>query len=428
MNEHRDPCCAPSGAIDRRGFVRLSVGGYLGLLLGGRAAWADEPRPAIQAAESLIVLWLNGGPSHLDTWDPKPGTPEGGPTKAIKTSAKGVEIAEYFPRMAEQMHRVSLVRGMSTKEGNHQRARYYLHTGYVPSGTVAHPDLGALVCQQRAGSDLELPPYVAISGATPGPGALGVGLAPFTVQDPTKPVANLAYPSGVDAARFARRRDLLSQLTRGFVSAHPGPETDGHEAVYARADRLIHSPRAKAFDVASEPQAVREAYGTSKFGTGCLMARRLIEEGVRVVEVQLNGWDTHKDNFNRLKKLGGELDQGFAALLADLAERGRLEKTVVLCMGEFGRTPRINADEGRDHFAKAWSLAIAGGPIRGGQVVGATSSDGTKVLERPVGVPELVATVCQAMGLDRQRVNNTPQGRPISVVDQDAPPIGELFG
>ena len=421
-------CCDPETGLDRRGFVKLSLGGYLGLLLGQRTAWADEARTAgSKAAQACIVLWLNGGPSHIDTFDPKPGTPTGGPTKAIATKAKGIQIAEYFPRLAEQMQHVSLIRGMSTKEGNHQRARYYLHTGYVPEGTVQHPDLGALICQQRGDPTLELPPYVAINGATPGPGALGVSLAPFTVQDPTKPVENMAYASGVDAARFRRRRELLDTLSRGFVKQHPGPETEGHAAVYDRADKLMHSKRSKAFGLEAEPQAVRAAYGTGKFGSGCLMARRLVEQGVRMVEVQLNGWDTHKDNFNRVAKNCQELDQGFAALIADLAQRDLLKSTLVLCLGEFGRTPKINGDEGRDHYAKAWSLAIAGGPIAGGRVVGATSEDGGTVVERPVAVPELVATVVKAMGMDAAHVNHTPQGRPITVVDAGAAPIGELF-
>ena len=420
-------CCDPA-AIDRRGFVRLSVAGYLGLALGARSAFADGPsRPASKAAQACIVLWLNGAPSQFETFDPKPGVAEGGPTKAIPTAVKGIQLAETLPRLAEQMQHVALIRSMSTKEGNHQRARYYLHTGYVPSGTVQHPDLGSLICQQRADASNELPPYVAISGATPGPGVLGVQLAPFTIQDPKKPVANLAYPAGVDEARFSRRRELLDRLTRGFVKEHPGPETAGHSAVYARADKLMHSARVQAFDLSGEPARLREAYGPTAFGAGCLMARRLVEQGVKVVEVQLNGWDTHKDNFERTKKLGEQLDMGFATLIADLRERDLLQKTLIVCMGEFGRTPKINGDDGRDHYARAFSLALAGGPIRGGQVIGATSTDGSKVMERPISPPELMATICEAMGMDREHVNHTPQGRPITVVDQSAPPIKELF-
>jgi hypothetical protein len=431
-----DPCdCTP--ALSRRGFLQLSLGGYLGLTLGGSLgglsrAWADESATVaglhgFGQAQHVILLWLNGGPSQLETFDPKPGTPQGGPTQAIKTTVSGIQLAEGLPRLAEQMEHVSLIRSMSTKEGNHQRARYYLHTGYVPSGTVKHPDMGALICQQKAEAEFELPSYITISGNTPGAGLLGVSLAPFTVADPTKPVANLDYAKGVGETRFSRRRKLLAALGRGFAKSRPGPETRGHDEVYAKADRMMHSPRRRAFDVSQEPEALRQAYGESKFGQGCLMARRLVEEGVKVVEVQLNGWDTHQDNFNRTKPLLERLDAGFSTLIQDLRDRELLQKTLVVCMGEFGRTPRINPNEGRDHFARAWSMALAGGGVRGGRVVGATSADGMQVAERPIGVPDLMATIAHASGLDAEHVNYTSLGRPLYLVDEGGAPIKELL-
>jgi uncharacterized protein (DUF1501 family) len=189
---------------------------------------------------------------------------------------------------------------------------------------------------------------------------------------------------------------------------------------------MMRSPRTKAFDLTQEAQSLRDAYGMTPFGQGCLMARRLIETGVKVVEVQLNGWDTHKDNFTKVGELCSQLDPGFATLLSDLRQRELLSKTLVVCMGEFGRTPRINPEEGRDHWARAWSMAIAGGPIKGGRVVGATNADGTEVASRPVTVPELMGSIMHAVGVDGTKVNHA-RGRPLSVVDKETPPIAELF-
>jgi uncharacterized protein (DUF1501 family) len=414
----------------RRGFLGLTLGGALGYLLSGglpRAFAEGSALPGFGQAKACIILWMNGGPSHLDTFDPKPGHANAGPLKAIATRAQGVQLSEYFPRLAEQMDSVALVRSMATREGNHQRARYFLHTGYVPSGTVQHPDLGALVCQQKADAAFDMPSYIAINGQTQGPGILGVAHAPFTIGNPLQPVENLAYAQAIDRPRFERRQRLRALLSRGFAESRAGRETRGHEAVYAKADTLMHSPRIAAFDLEQEPSALRDSYGRGAFGQGVLMARRLIETGVKVVEVQLNGWDTHQDNFTRVGALCGQLDPAFATLLRDLKERELLDSTLVLCMGEFGRTPRINANEGRDHFARAWSLALAGGGVKGGRVVGATTPDGTEVAQRPVGVPELMASVFHSLGVDGTHTNYSPEGRPLTAVDGEAAPVSELF-
>ncbi len=435
MTDHHDTCdCGPT--LSRRNFVGLTLGGALGLLTGGpgglaRALGKDgapgSALPGFGQAQRCIILWLNGGPSHLDTFDPKAGHANAGPVKAVKTTVDGVHLSEYLPQLAEQMEHVSLIRSMASREGNHQRARHLLHTGYVPSGTVAHPDLGSLICQQKADASFDMPSYMAINGATPGAGILGVGYAPFNIQDPTKPVENLSYAGGVDRPRFDRRQRLRRALSRAFDESRAGPETRGHEAVYGKADTLMHSPRTAAFDLEQEPAALRDAYGRGKFGQGVLMARRLIEAGVKVVEVQLGSWDTHQDNFTKVKGLCDQLDPAFATLVRDLRERDLLDSTLVVCMGEFGRTPRINQNEGRDHFARAWSLALAGGGVKGGRVVGATTPDGAEVATRPVTVPELMASVFHAVGVPGDEVNYSREGRPIYVVDGDAAPIGELF-
>jgi len=425
---HHDPYDL---AVSRRRLLGLSLGGALGLALGRTAPLLaqDPDRPAgFGRAERCIVLWLAGGASQLETFDPKPGTPQGGPTGAIATRAEGVSIAATLPRLAERMDRVALVRSMSTREGNHQRGRYLLHTGYVPSGTVRHPDLGALICQQKGDPAAALPPYVCVGGAPPGAGVLGPTCAPFAVASALQPIANLGYAQGVDAARFRRRRALLDALEAGFARGRgAAPEAEGHLAVTAKADRLMHSPSLEAFDLEAEPAALRAAYGEGRFGQGCLLARRLIERGVRAVEVELGGWDTHADNFGRTAPLCAQLDAGFATLLGDLAERDLLRTTLVLCLSEFGRTPRINPNEGRDHFARAWSVALAGGPIRGGAVVGATTPDGMEVAARPVTAQDLMATVAHALGLDAARINYTPNGRPIQVVDAAGRVVPELL-
>jgi uncharacterized protein (DUF1501 family) len=433
MHDHRCDHASHTG-LDRRGFLGLSLGGFLGLSLGGLSNFAHAQDggggiAGFGSAEHLVILWMNGAASQMETWDPKPGHKNGGPTKAIKTRAKGLQIAHTLPRLAEHGDKLCVVRSMATGEGNHQRARYFLHTGYVPSGTVRHPDIGALICQQKAEDESELPAYISLNGA-PGPGAgvLGVAQAPFRIQDPTKPVDNLAYAKGVDEKRFARRRKLLSDLGQEFGPNHGhADEVEGHDKVVAKADRMMHSKKIKAFDLGQESESTRAAYGKNKFGQGCLMARRLIEQGTKVVEVQLNGWDTHKDNFTRTTNLTGQLDLGFSALLKDLSERDLLQKTLVVCMSEFGRTPRINENEGRDHYAKAWSMAMAGGMIRGGQVIGATSPDGLRVVERPLNAQDLMASIAHATGIDGKRTNYTKGGRPIQVIDTPGRIIPEFF-
>jgi hypothetical protein len=422
-----EPCC------DRRGLLRVGLGGWLGLLLAGAGdpararAQSASAAPGVTPAEAVIVLWMSGGMSQTDTFDPKPGSASAGPLGAIRTAARDVQVSELLPRTAEQMGRVSLLRGMATREGAHDRATYLLHTGWAPNGTVRHPDLGALVTQALGRPDQALPAYVCIGGQPVGPGLLGVERAPFTVADATRPVDDLAYPQGVDDARFTRRRRLLEAVEREFRRDHPGHETDGHTAVYVKADRLMHSDEVRAFDLAQEPARLRAAYGMDPFGQGCLMARRLVEAGVKAVEVQLGGWDTHRDNFTQNRKLAAILDAGLATLVADLAERDLLRRVLVVVASEFGRTPKINQNDGRDHFSSGWTVALAGGPVRGGRVVSGTSPDGLALAGPGLSAADLMATLALALGLDATRVNVTPEGRPIAVVDPKGRPVRELF-
>jgi arylsulfatase A-like enzyme len=263
----------------------------------------------------------------------------------------------------------------------------------------------------------ELPTFVSISGPSARAGFLGVEHDPFVVLDPGEPPANTGYPHDVDMVRFLRRKSALDALEADFAARTRDPKVTQRQSVYAKAVRMMYAPRLAAFALTDEPDAVRAAYGDGDFGRGCLLARRLVEAGVPFVEVTLDGWDTHQDNFGRTRKLMETLDPAFASLLKDLAERKLLDSTLVLCLGEFGRTPRINENQGRDHYPQAWSALLAGGGVRGGMVLGATDGDGGKVVERPTAVPDLFATLASQLGINPDKSMPTPLGRPLAVTD-----------
>jgi uncharacterized protein (DUF1501 family) len=404
------------GAVSRRGFLQRVGGGALGLSglswLSCLAVHADELR---RAHKSCIVLWMAGGPSQFETLDPKPGAPTQGPTGAIATAAPGIAIAEHWKKLAGVTRDLTVIRSMTSKEGNHGRATYLLHTGYAPSGGIVHPGFGSVVASELGPEDFDLPHVVSIQGPSAGPSFLGVPYAPFVVSDPNRPPDNLATP--VPGSRLQRRLGLLQELEAPFARGGAADQVRDHQALYRQTAQMVLSPRVKAFNLDSEPAAVRDVYGRSGFGQGCLMARRLIEAGVTFVEVQSSGWDTHGNELATLKKLIPPVDQGTAALLADLKARGLLEKTLVVWMGEFGRMPRINLTAGRDHFPAAFNMALAGCGVKGGQVIGATDQLGTEVAQRPVTVPDLFCTFCQALGIDPRRENQSNVGRPIKIVE-----------
>lgn len=377
-------------------------------------------------ASACILLWLNGGPSHVDTFDPKPGRAAGGPFKAIKTRAPGLTLSEHLPRLADRAHELAIVRSMSSKEGNHGRAQYYVHTGYSPNATLVHPSLGAWASARLGDPHAPLPSFVSIAGPSFGAGFLGVQDGPFVLQKAGAAPADVSLPPGVDRPRFERRLAALGAMEDRFADATGDGKVDGRRQVYAKAVRLMEAPDLDAFDLEGEPEATRRAYGDTDFGRGCLVARRLVERGVKFVEVVLDGWDTHQNNFDRTRSQMAILDPAFAAILGDLAARGRLGTTLVACMGEFGRTPRINANDGRDHWPEAWSAVLAGGGIRGGVVRGATDEDGASVVTVPTKVPDLLATMATLLGLDPAYTVTTPAGRPISVTD-DGSPLRDLM-
>jgi hypothetical protein len=367
------------------------------------------------------VLWLNGGPSHVDTFDPKPGTAAAGPFKAIDTKIAGVQFCEHLPLLAARADQLAVLRGLSSKEGNHDRARHLVHTGYSPNPTVAHPSLGGWWAEEKQTKDSELPGFISLLGPSADAGFLGVQYNPFVVRNPNQPPANVTRPGNVDADRFARRTQALGILEDQFAQTTHGAQVKGRVEVYDKAYRLMATPKLKAFDLGAEPAALKASYGDTDFGRGCLLARRLVEAGVGFVEVTLDGWDTHQDNFGRTQKLMGALDPALSALLDDLAARQLLDSTLVVCMGEFGRTPKINDRDGRDHHPGAWSGVVAGGGIRAGQVLGQTDATGEKVVGAPLKIPDLMATFAVRLGLDPAKTLMTPLGRPLSITDSGKP-------
>ncbi|HEV3007179.1 MAG TPA: DUF1501 domain-containing protein [Pirellulales bacterium] len=445
--------------LSRRELVRFSAAGVVGASSSGWLEGLAAQTAALAARRrACMLLWMSGGPSQLETFDPKPNHENGGPVKAIDTSVPGIRISEYLPRVARQMDEMAIVRSMSTKEGDHTRATYMMRTGYLPQGPVHYPTLGSLLSKklgEKLGSgDAELPNFVSIAPLkvfSPGAfeaGFLGPQYAPLDVGQGQFPgaqvqddaarqlqVENLGRPGDVSGEQFDARLALLGDMERDFSGSHPGVPPQSHQAAYEQAVRMMRSDARTAFRLELEPPTLRDAYGRNGFGQGCLLARRLVERGVPFVEVSLNGvagnqffgWDTHANNFESVKKLTEVLDPAWATLMSDLKSRGLLDSTLIVWMGEFGRTPRINGSQGRDHYPAAWSAVLAGGPIKGGQVVGRTGADGMRVEDRPVAVADLLSTVCLSMGIDPMEQNMSNVGRPIRITSPDARPIQELL-
>lgn len=447
-----------SERITRRDWLRLAAAGVVGYSMSGwMQALADQSATDPRRRRSCILLWMNGGPSQLDTFDMKPGHNNGGPFKEIGTSVPGIRISEHLPRVAQQMKHLALIRSMATKEADHGRATYQMRTGHLPGGPVQFPTLGSLVAKEREQPGTELPNFVSIapyrffSPAAYGPGFLGPQYAPLVVgegqqalfpipgqappnyEDALK-VQDLDLPSEVSAARSSARVKLLESMEDDFLRQRAALSAQSHRSAYQRAVTLMRSTATQAFNLDDEPKDLRDRYGRHLFGQGCLLARRLVERGVPFVEVSLAtvgnlalGWDTHVNNFDGVRRLSEVLDPAWATLMEDLKSRGLLDQTLVVWMGEFGRTPRVNGNKGRDHWANSWTAILGGGGIKGGQVIGRTSADGTAVEERPVAVPDFMATIALALGLDPNRQNNSNVGRPIRLVEPTAKPIKEVL-
>jgi hypothetical protein len=411
--------------------------------------------------KSVIIMWMGGGPATIDIWDLKPGRPNGGPFREIQTSAQGVRISEHMPRVAEQMRNLAIIRSLSTTEGDHNRGRQLMHTSYTPNPAIAFPSLGAVTASEApklAGyQDISLPTYVGIGGAAEGPGFLGMNYAPFTIQNPGTPPENIRPPqslgNGTDLEdRVRRRQRLFYELEDQFMfgrvphigstassreervreRARFADASKAHSDIYKKGFALTASKEGKIFDMKDESPKTMEEYGAagmgaSGFGRAAVMARRLVEAGVSAVELTLGGWDTHNQNFDALAtRQLPQLDKAMGSLVKDLVQRGLWQNTVLVWMGEFARTPRINQNNGRDHWARCWSVVVGGGAIRGGQAHGATDADGMDVARDRCNIGDVFATIYRGLGIDPSTQVRDAIGRPFPIAGQNGRPISAL--
>ena len=393
--------------MDRRSFLA----GFSSLpLVELLSANADELR---KNNKSAILLWMGGGPSTMDIWDLKPEAPTGGPFRPISTTGD-VEICEHMPLMAKQMHHMAIVRSMSTREADHMRGRYYMHTGYVPNPSIEHPSYGAVLSHQLRRENLEIPQFVSVGGGSVGAGFLGMNYAPFVVNSNGQ-VRNLDVKPD---QRFFQRAYALDVIENSFINQKRGSIASDHRDVLRQAFNLLTSEQMEAFKVVGEPDAVKDRYGDNNFGKSCLMARRLVEVGVPFIEVNLGGWDNHQNIFPTLRdnKLP-MLDKGMSALVEDLEQRGLLEDTAIIWMGEFSRTPRINQNAGRDHWARSWSVVVGGAGMNGGIAIGETNSDGTRVETEPYTSQDVMSSVYKALGISLGTTFTSKSGRPMKIAN-----------
>jgi hypothetical protein len=419
--------------INRREFLRVGTLSALGLSLAD-ALRLRAPAAGSDRLANCILIWLDGGPSHLDTFDLKPDAPAEvrGEFKPISTKVPGVHICEHFSRLAGQMDKVCLIRSLTSELGEHNFGSHYLLTGYKPSPVLDYPSYGSVVAHCRAGKPV-LPSYIAIPHPSPqaSNGYLPGATRPFAVGgDPSRPdfaVRDLEAPSGLTPTRLERRRDFLADLDRLSRQIEDSAPRQARDAQFEQAYRLISSREAKkAFDLGQEKPAVRQKYGNHRVGQSCLLARRLVEAGCPFVTVTDAGWDTHVQIYRELKEgyVGGyagkipRLDQALSALLEDLADRGLLRETLVLVMGEFGRTPKLNAANGRDHWPRAFSVLLAGAGVKAGQVIGQSDARGESPLERPVSPASLARTIYMLLGIDPDLELRTADGRPVRVAPE----------
>ncbi len=431
--------------ISRRDILNGLAAGIGGASASGwfpklASALANDPK----RKRHCILLWMSGGPSQTDTFDMKPNHKNGGEFAEVATKVPGLRFSEHLPKLAAMSDKLAVMRGLHTKEGDHGRGTYLMRTGHKPMGSVLYPCIGSSLSNQLANRELALPSYVSVGTYRAfnqdafGPGFLGPRFGPLIVGAsdipgalanplrngfPELKVQSLDRLPGITDDRMEKRLEMWKKLQSNFLASHHSGAAKSHNTVYEGAVTLMSSQDAKAFDLSDEPLKLREEYGKSVFGQGCLLARRLVERGVSFVEVSLGtysggvGWDTHTDNFNAVKRLSEELDAGWGTLMRDLDERGLLESTTILWMGEFGRTPQINTTAGRDHFPGAWTTVLGGGGIAGGQAYGKTSDDGTTVVDGQIRVEDLLATLCEALGVEHDTMQMDNNGRPIPITD-----------
>jgi len=408
--------------LSRRAFVGAAAGTFLGMNVRQLVARAGEDRKA--TAEHVILFWNGGGMTHIDTFDPKPGRDVQGDFEPIKTSVAGIQISEIFPLLAKQMKHVALVRSIAGQNGDHGRATYQLQTSYAQSANLQHPGIGSVVVSERKTLG-DLPAYVTVGGLAPKAGYLGQTCEAYFVGRPGEKDPYLAFPEGITNERGNKRLDILKKMN-DKQGALPGEEVAGAQTALTDAVRLMRSPALEAFEVRKEKPEVVERYGDTEFGRGALLARRLVEKGVRFVQVNRGGFDVHANAFPAMRDHGDVMDPALAALIEDLAQSGLLKKTMIVMLSEFGRTPKINMTAGRDHHPGVFSCLFAGGGVKGGQVIGSSDEDAMQPKDRPVKVSHLHASICHALGIDPNKEVMTPLQRPMKLVDKGEP-VNELF-
>ncbi len=376
-------------------------------------------------AEHVILFWNGGGMSHIDTWDPKPGRPTQGEFEAIKTSVPNIQISEIWPELSKQMHHCSLIRSIAGTQGAHGRATYNLQTSYKQSANLIHPGFGSVVVHEKEKVG-DLPAYVSVSGRAPRASYLGQTCEAYFVGNPGEKDPYLSFPEGIHQERGNARLERLSKFNSRFADSNRNAALEATQTSIEDAVRLMRSPALKAFELDKVPTSTLNRYGDTAFGRGALLAKQLVETGVRFVQVNRGGFDTHSENFTAMRNHGEIMDPALASLIEDLAESGMLEKTLVVMLSEFGRTPKINMNAGRDHYPSVFSCFMAGGGTRGGQVIGSSDENGEQPHDRPVQVPDLHATFCHALGIDSAKEVITPLARPMKLVD-GGEVVSELF-
>ena len=411
--------------MTRRRMLGISSATLLGMPIAQMLARAGETKKA--KCEHVILFWNGGGMSHIDTWDPKPGRPVAGEFDPIKTSADGIQISSIFPTVAKQMHQAALIRSIAGTNGAHGRASYQLQTSYNQSGNLIHPGIGSIVVHEKERMG-DLPSFITISGNARRAGYLGQRCEAYYVGRPGEKDPYLAFPAGINNVRGNKRLDILKQINLRKQAKLGAKELKAVDTATREAVNLMRSPALKSFELEKENPKTLARYGDTDFGRGALLARKLVETGVRFVQINRGGFDTHNNNFPAMENHGLTMDPALASLIEDLAAIGKLESTMVIMLSEFGRTPRINNNAGRDHHARCFSCFMAGGGIKGGQVIGKSDEDAMMPAERPVNPHDLHASICHAMGIDHNKEVETPLGRPMRLISEGAKPVMELFG
>lgn len=426
------------GVTGRRGFLKQLGGGVAAggvMTLGWRDMVMAQAAELRKQGKNMILLWMDGGPSQYETFNAKIGSKYQGPAREISTKLPGVKITDFWPQISQQMDKIALIRSMRSDEAEHDRAITLVRTGYSPSVSIRHPTFGSIVSRERENIEFDLPSFVRIGKPRiitrdVDSGVLGSRYSAFKLNKAEKLPPNVL--PNVSPAVLRRRLALTESLDKEFAAAGAELEVQQKKAIYDRTSRFVLSPRLNVFDLDEEPAKLRDAYGRTNFGQGCLLARRLVEKGVGFVEVLSTGdrndagWDTHGNGFRDTPYLSAEVDPAYTTLLTDLEDRGMLENTLVVWMGEFGRTPKIKTDGGRDHYSKGWITALSGGGIKGGQVIGATDKDGIDVSDRPVSVQDLFVSFCKVLDINPRKEYHTSDDRPVKLVE-GGEVIKELF-